>query len=162
VKGGATRPLSMSSSLSAEKAEGWSRLYLSLADWPDRIREVHRGDNRDRDELTFYLCFFVQSHSLRDWLIKERIAQPSVIDSHIRTDDAMRACRDISNRYKHFVITNPSIDAEFTIEKYFYSPDVYDLTVIVTGKRFVLWDLMVRCISFWEAFVAAYGLGVDQ
>ena len=36
-----------------------------------------------RDELTFYLCFFGQSYSIRDWLSKEGILNSSEVDAAI-------------------------------------------------------------------------------
>lgn len=150
--------------LSAEKILGWSQLYLSLADWPNRIRECHRSGNRVRDELTFYLCFFSQAYSIRDWLRKQGVAGSVVIDAAIAGEPAMRICRDICNRYKHYVITNPSIDAEWSVQRRLVNPsisDEWEWTVIADDYNLSLWDLMIRCIGFWEAFVAAYGLDAD-
>ncbi|MBO9712692.1 hypothetical protein [Sphingomonas sp.] len=146
---------------SAEKIRGWSHLYLSLADWPDRIRECHRSHNRMRDELTFYLCFFVQAYSVRDWLAKQKILKPNELDAAIQGDIAMRICRDICNRYKHYTIQNPSIDADWSIQRRVINPfsgSDWEWSVIADTENFALWDLMIRCISFWEALVAAYGL----
>lgn len=149
---------------SAEKVRGWSGLYLSLADWPDRIRECHRSPHRMRDELTFYLCFFAQAYSVRDWLVKQGIVRSADIDAAIRGDVAMQICRDICNRYKHYTLTSPSIDADWSIQRRLISPfqsDDWEWTVIADDQNLVLWDLMIRCISFWEALVAAHGLSAD-
>lgn len=77
---------------SAESSKGWSQIYLSLADWPDRIRQVHRTHNPIRDELTFYLCFFMQGYAVRDWIIKQGMVGASEIDLAFR---AMAPC-DVS------------------------------------------------------------------
>ncbi len=150
---------------SAEKVRGWSQLYLSLADWPDRIRECHRLQNRERDELTFYLCFFLQSYSIRDWLIKQDIVNRDVLDEAIRSYDEMKMCRDIQNRYKHYVISKPSIDADWSIQRRVVNPFVsneWEWTVIAGEHNIALWDLMIKCISFWEMFVASYGLEAED
>lgn len=149
---------------SAEKIRGWSQLYLSLADWPDRIRDCLQGPHRRRDELTFYLCFFAQAYSIRDWLAKQKILSPDLLDAAIAGDDAMRICRDVCNRYKHYVITKPSIDADFSIHRGHVvgSDDEWHWMVMAGDHHIHLWDLMVRCINFWEALVAAYGLHVDE
>lgn len=151
--------------LSAEKSRGWSQIYLSLANWPDRIRECHRNQNRNRDELTFYLCFFSQAFSIRDWIKKQHILSSNELNSAINGDIAMRICRDICNRYKHYVISEPSIDANWSIQRRVINPfsgDDWEWTVIADEHYFSLWDLMIRCIGFWEALVAAYGLQVDE
>ncbi len=150
---------------SAEKVRGWSGLYLSLADWPDRIRECHRSPNRLRDELTFYLCFFAQAYSVRDWLVKQGVLKSSEIDEAIGGEIAMQICRDICNRYKHYTLSNPSIDGDWSIQRRVvnsFADDEWEWTVIAGQHNISLWDLMIRCISFWEALVAAYGLSVDK
>jgi hypothetical protein len=150
---------------SAEKIRGWSGLYLSLADWPDRIRECHRSPHRLRDELTYYLCFFSQAYSIRDWLVKQRIVKSSDLDLAIRSDISMQICRDVCNRYKHYTITNASIDDGFSIGRRliepFQSDSDWEWAIIADKHNLPLWDLMIRCISFWEALVASYGLEVD-
>jgi hypothetical protein len=134
---------------------------LSLADWPDRIRECRRSHNRRRDELTFYLCFFAQAFSIRDWLKKQNILTSSELNAAINGDVAMRICRDICNRYKHYTLSDPSIDADFSIQRRLINPfssEDWEWSVIADIENIALWDLMMRCISFWEALVAAYGL----
>jgi hypothetical protein len=150
---------------SAEKNRGWSQLYLSLADWPDRIRECHRSENRMRDELTFFLCFFSQAFSIRDWLKNQKILTEEQLNHAMNGDDAMRICRDICNRYKHYVIHKPSIDAGWSIQRRVVDPfssDDWEWTVIADTHNLALWDLMIQCIGFWEALVAAYGLEVVE
>jgi hypothetical protein len=147
--------------LSAEKVRGWSGLYLSLADWPDRIRESHGSPHRMRDELTFYLCFFAQAYSVRDWLVKQGLIRSNVLDAAIRGNVSMQICRDICNRYKHYLLSHPSIDADWSIQRRAVHPFLtndWEWTVIANDKNLPLWDLMNHCISFWEALVAAYGL----
>jgi hypothetical protein len=149
---------------SAEKRRGWAGLYISLADWPDRIRECNRSANRMRDELTFYLCFFSQAYAIRDWLAKQGIIKSHEIDMAIAGNEAMKICRDICNRYKHYTLTNPSIDADWSIQRRIANPflsDEWEWTVIAHDHNIALWDLMLSCISFWEALVAAFGLEPD-
>ena len=150
---------------STEKVKGWLQLYLSLADWPDRIRESHRSHNRMRDELTFYLCFFAQAYSIRDWLDKQGVVKADELDQAIRGHPEMGICRDICNRYKHYVISKPSIDADWTIQRRVINPflgDEWEWTVIADKYNKPLWDLMIDCIGFWEALVASYGLEVQD
>lgn len=149
---------------SAEKVKGWSQLYLSLADWPDRIRDVCRSHNRKRDELTFYLCFFAQAYSIRDWLAKQEILGSNELDAAISGDFSMGICRDICHRYKHYIINRPSIDADWSIQREYIigSDDEWQWSVIAGEHHISLWDLMMRCIGFWEALVAAYGLEADD
>ena len=149
---------------SAEKIRGWSRLYLSLADWPDRIRECHRSPNRIRDELTFYLCFFSQAFSLRDWLVKQEILQREFLDAATAGEPAMCICRDICNRYKHYIIHKPSIDADWSIQRRLVriGSDEWEWTVIADQYNMSLWDLMIQVICFWESIVAANGLEAEH
>lgn len=115
-----------------------------------------------RDELTFYLCFFIQAYSVRDWLVKQGVMSQSDIDLAIQSDERMCLCRDICNRYKHLIITKPSLDADWEITRRVINPfaddNEWEWTVRAARKTTPLWDLMVECIGFWEALVAAYGL----
>ena len=144
--------------LSAESIFGWEQSYLSLPLWADRIREVRHAGNRPRDELDYYMCFFTQCFSLRDWVVKHGIVDACILNDAIDGCDEMRICRDISNRYKHLTITKPSIDAHWRITRATYSNESEWEWIISfgRGKQYVLWDLMCKCIEFWEAFVAAY------
>ena len=147
---------------SAESIHGWSQLYLGLPLWAERIREAVRGSNRDRDELEFYLCFFVQCHSLRDWMIHNNAASKSVIQDAVAGDEAMKICRDICNRFKHLNIGNPSVDARWSIRRSFLPPDNYELVVVANGDVHALWSLMMRCLEFWKVLVAAYDLETSE
>lgn len=150
---------------SAESIFGWSQSYLSLGKWPDRIREAVSGPNRKRDELEFYMCFFVQAYSLRDWMIKHNVIGKTEIDALIGDHFEMGLCRDICNRYKHLNISSPSVDDRWSVRRCYSfgkSGDEYVWAVIAGNRITNLWDLMIQCISFWEALVAAYGLEVNK
>ena len=151
----------MSSYQSAESVFGWEQSYLSLPLWMDRIRDVHRSGNRKRDELDFYMCFFTQCFSLRDWMVQHGAIDAAAVNSLIDGHDEMRICRDICNRYKHLNISKPSIDAHFQIKRSArpFTDGEWDWVIhFGGGERHELWDLMVKCIGFWEGLVAAYGL----
>ena len=146
---------------SAESFFGWEQSYLSLPLWMDRIRDANRSASRMRDELDFYMCFFTQSFYLRDWVVKHGVIDAEAINLLIDGHVEMRICRDISNRYKHLTISKPSIDAHWEIRRIArpFTDGEWDWIILFDGGRRVeLWDLMVKCISFWEALVAAYGL----
>jgi hypothetical protein len=103
----------------------------------------------------------MQAYAVRDWIIKQGIVGASEIDLAIQSDVSMRMCRDICNRYKHYVISKPSIDAEWSIQRRLVNPfagDEWEWTVMAANHNTLLWDLMIACIGFWEALVAAYGL----
>lgn len=77
----------------------------------------------------------------------------------------MQICRDICNRYKHYTLSSPSLDGEFSIQRRLVDPfrgDEWEWTVIADKHNLTLWDLMMRCIDFWEALVAAHGLSIDD
>lgn len=143
--------------MSLESRTGWNELYSTLGAWPERIMDSVRLGNRTRDELDFYLCFFVQCHSMRDWLIKSRLMEKELIDDFIDSYDCMKLCRDISNRYKHLTIRAPSVDADWEIWIDYDRPD-HALAITASGKTWLLWELMIECISFWEACTAAFSL----
>jgi len=92
------------------------------------------------------------------------VLKSNEIDKAISGEIAMQICRDICNRYKHYTLSSPSIDGDWSIQRRVVNPfisDEWEWTVIADQHNLSLWELMVRCISFWEALVAAYGLSVD-
>jgi hypothetical protein len=143
--------------VSLESRNGWNAIYLTLGAWPERVKDAVSLGNRERDEMDFYLCFFVQSHSMRDWLIKSGLMEKALIDEAIDSYDCMKLCRDISNRYKHLTIRAPSIDADWEIWIDHERSD-NALSITANGKTWLLWELMIECIDFWEACAAAYDL----
>lgn len=144
--------------MSIESRHGWHDLYISLGAWPERIIEAVNLGNRERDELDFYLSFFVQCHSLRDWALKNAIIEKDVIDMAIDSYDCMKLCRDIANRYKHLEISKPSMDANWSIWIDYDHPD-NAWSITANRKTWAIWELMVECLSFWEA--AAVALNLD-
>lgn len=150
------------SAYSAESIRGWSQLYLSLGAWPERIREAAQSDHRSRDELEFYLCFFVQCHSLRDWIVRHGVVGQEHVDSALGSYWCMKACRDIANRWKHLIITKPSLDANWYIQRCEIAPEDYEWKFFGDQQQVNLWDLMHQCLGFWEALVAGFHLEVDD
>jgi hypothetical protein len=144
--------------VSLDSRHGWQDLYLSLGTWPYRIAESYHHGNRERDELDFFLCFFVQCHAMRDWAIKSGALSKIDIDLLMESYDCMRLCRDIANRYKHLEISRPSVDANWSI---WVDSNASDgpLCISARGKTWRVWDLMMECINFWEMAAAAYNLG---
>jgi hypothetical protein len=151
----------MGSYQSAESIFGWEPSYLSLPVWMDRIREAHSSGNRERDELDYYMCFFTQCFSLKDWMVHQGVIDAATINSLFEGHDEMRICRDICNRYKHLTISKPSIDAHWEIKRSArpFTDGKWDWIIhFGGGKRRELWGLMTKCIEFWESCVAAFGL----
>jgi hypothetical protein len=152
--------------VSLESRYGWSELYLSLGAWPERIMDARRLGNLERDELDFYLCFFNQSHSMRDWIMESRLLSRDEMTSFANSYDCMRFCRDIANRYKHLTIgkpgkAKPSYDADWDIWVDHERGDKA-LSITGAGKTWLVWDLMIECINFWEALEASFDLSGRQ
>lgn len=142
--------------MSLESQHGWHDLYLALGAWPERILFAANSEHRDRDELDFYLCFFVQCWSLRDWAKESGLISFEEMQPYIDSYDCMKLCRDIANRYKHLTIraSSQKHDKDWSIWE---DADGLRRVFMVTarGKSQALWDLMIECIEFWEAITAA-------
>ena len=143
--------------MSLESRHGWQDLYLSLGAWPERIMAAVRSGTRERDEIDFYLCFFVQCHSLRDWVVGSGLLNKDDIHDAVDSYPCMRLCADIANRYKHLTITRPKDDPNWELWINHDRPDAA-VSVTANGKVWLLWELMIECIGFWEAASAAYHL----
>lgn len=144
--------------MSLESRNGWNDLYISLGSWPERIIAAINAGNRERDERDFYLCFFVQSHAMIDWLIETGLMKKQEIFGFVYSYDCMKLCIDISNRYKYLTLTRTvKFDAGWEIWiDYERTDSAYSVTA--NGRTWLLWDLMIECICFWEACTAAFDL----
>jgi hypothetical protein len=69
-----------------------------------------------QERLDFFLAFFLNCYALRDWFINSNSISQTEMDELIKSDEAMRLCRDICNRSKHLTLNRPaSTEPNFSI-----------------------------------------------
>src|SRR5580658_10920578 len=140
---------------SMENILGWGSQYDRMLRWHHRIRSCPRETTSDQlDVLDFYLAFFQTSYALRDWFVKSGVMQEAEIDTLIHANPALSLCRDLCNRAKHFHISRPSVDANFSIlREYRGAGQPNALSVIAGSENLDLWDVAEGCTQFWADLI---------
>lgn len=141
---------------SMENIEGWRSQFDRVRRWEDRTLKASAQGTQD--ELDFYLAFFLNCYSLRDWIVNAGVVKSSEIDRCIKGSVDMRLCRDICNRTKHLLPDRKaSADALFSIAREYRGRDTpISLVVLATGAKTDLRMLMHGCMKFWTDFVQIY------
>jgi hypothetical protein len=108
--------------------------------------------------------FFSQAFALRDWIADQTALKTKDIQKAIDGKIEMQICRDICNRYKHLSLKSPSIDAHWDIKRSlingFLYGDEWEWKITADMHQFTLFDLMIKCIAFWDDFISESGLTV--
>ena len=84
---------------SAENIFSWRSQHDRVKRWSRRLHEFQDADFQDR--LDFFLAFFVNCYALTDWFIESNSISKEEMNKLVKSNDAMRLCRDICNRSKH-------------------------------------------------------------
>jgi hypothetical protein len=136
--------------LSAENVRGWRNQWERVNRWHGRLKQPVP----DIDRLDTYLAFFINCYALRDWLIQSGAASKTDLDAHISKSDCMKACRDLCNRSKHFSLSDPSFDDQFSlVREYRGKGEPTAWLVLSRGTRTELYTLAGQCLEFWDRFI---------
>lgn len=149
---------------SAHKNEGWRGQLARTKRWHQRLVELRRRSGRQvsLEELDFVYAFFQNVCYLREWLQKSGEVAQKEIDDFISQNRLLGVCRDIANGTKHFTVTRPSIDADFSILRE-YEPGTRrgdppgHRWLVITDAKYDLFDLADKCMALWEDFLAQGG-----
>lgn len=145
--------------LGAHVAEGWQGQYRRMY----RFFERYVSAVEFADKLDFAAAFFVFSYSLRDWIrnheYPDREAK-KVFDrkweKFQKENRVIKISRDINNIMKHLSISQVSLDKKFML--FWEISDIFtgekDFTIIYSGRKERLVDLMAKVIYAWGDFIA--------
>jgi hypothetical protein len=141
---------------SMENLFSWRSQFDRMERWQRRIATCEASES-DENILDLYLAFFVACYSLRDWFVTAEVVSGDVIDELIRSNRAMRLCRDICNRSKHLRISRPSADPDFSIAREYRGKGQPNaLVVIAAGDQLDLAEVVRSCLRFWSDFLRGY------
>lgn len=142
---------------SADNILSWRSQHRRMLRWLERLRSISaKADFQDR--VDFYLAFFVNCYSLRDWFINSGAISSEEMDSLIQSDESMRLCRDICNRSKHLKLNRrASADADFSIvREYDHFSGGEHIIVFYLDRRRDLFDVAASCVEFWKNFLRTH------
>lgn len=144
---------------SVHRNGGWSGQLDRLRRWHNRICSLHqeKGLQVGFEDLDLVFTFFQNCYLLREWVAISRDVPTEELDDFMKKNIEMRVCRDIANGTKHFHLTRPSLDAEFSIGRE-YMPDNDGNPghnwFVIAGEKYDLFDLANQCMNLWEQFLA--------
>lgn len=143
---------------SIEKIVSWRSQYARMKRWAERTKnlELSSDSNLDTETLDYYLAFFLNCYALRDWFIKSNSVDKDRLDWAISENLSMGLCRDICNRSKHFNLSSPSIDADFSIHREYRGRGQSTLVILSNHQRLDLANLVNECQKFWDDFISTY------
>lgn len=152
-----------------QELQGWRGHYALVARWHARVHAAANGEP-SVDELDFLLTFFLYCFHLRDWLERSSVATRDELVALFKASPELRLCRDIANGFKHMTLSEPSVDAGFSIVNEYVPrnwPGAYRYpngrwTICADNKKelhqFGLVELADRCFAIWSEFLSSKGL----
>jgi hypothetical protein len=155
--------------LTLQELEDWKGHYALVLRWHERVRKTANGE-RSVDELDFILTFFLYCFHFRDWLIRSNASSPEELADLFKANSELRLCRDIANSFKHMTLSDPSIDARFSIVNEYVPKNALGTYRYPNGKwticahnkkelhQFGLVELADRCIAIWQRFLVSKAL----
>jgi len=111
-------------------------------------------DGPDEGTLDFAYAFFQNCHHLREWIELSRDIPSRELGDFVGRNPEVQACRDIANGTKHFHVTHPSVDAEFSIGRELIPFTDSWSYFVVAGQKYELLELANRCLQLWDDFLA--------
>lgn len=147
-----------------QELRGWRGHHSLVVRWHARVRQAANGES-SADELDFLLTFFLYCFHLRDWLEKSGVVTKDETSLFFKSNPEMRLCRDIANGFKHMTLSDPSVDARFSIVNEYVPrnwPGAYRYpngkwTICAHNKKelhqYGLVELADRCVALWNDFL---------
>lgn len=139
---------------------GWIGQYVRMRRWLDRLKNLlnNRGHDYTTDLFVdYFLAFFQNCYHLRDYLQNTNVVSKNELDKLFENSVKLKACRDICNGTKHFSISKPSIDADFSIFRaydYFNEyPNNEQWKVLVYDTTYDIVELARDCANEWTNFL---------
>jgi hypothetical protein len=155
---------------SIHKSSGWKGQWSRTKRWQKRLK-ITAATCQDEDEFFDHVyAFFQNCYHLRDWLKASGVVSGQKLSDFFSVHREMRLCRDICNGTKHFDLTQPGIDANFSLVREYvpenWPGDKQRGHVIVheaTDKNdpksrkdfygFNLIELADKCVNLWSQFL---------
>lgn len=155
---------------SIHKNGQWQGQMERMHRWHDRVQRACAAGSPDVEDFVF--AFFQNCFTLREWVEKTSPLSKTDLDTFMESTPEMRICRDICNGTKHYSISRPSIDAQFSILREYnpYEPSRYrlfilleDMDHVVKGKhdkynivKYDMVELAINCLRAWDVFLAPH------
>jgi hypothetical protein len=143
----------------ADRVGGWKNHYLRMKRWEVRARAAlaDMPYTNFGDALDTTLVYFVWCHSLRDWIIKDRIPERDEVTAAMRNSVTWKIIRDLANRTKHFEISQSPTDKDWAVfrelevfEKHPRGGDKETAFLLFDGKKVQLATVVDDAAKLWD------------
>lgn len=163
------------SSESVPESEQWKEQWERVGRWYEKCTEIHKKSSMS--ELNLYdqdimIVFFQNCYHLQDWIISSRKDLESNVKSFIESNFEMKACRNISDGFKHKRLTNKKHpDPDFNwyvildflqIEPGSNESGMKHYVAFSNGDEVIEYDLFKLindCFTLWEKFIKVNLIG---
>ena len=153
--------------LSADRVGGWANHYRRCERWKSRaaaaLDDLPAADFHTA--MDFALAYFVWSHSLREWLIKDGALNKEALDVKLQQNPTWRIVRDLANRSRHLVITQSPSDAEWSVAREYDNFAVWiegrerhHVNLFFDGQKHRLVDVVHSAGRMWQKVLSDAGL----
>ncbi|OSQ28481.1 hypothetical protein TH468_18170 [Thalassospira sp. MCCC 1A03138] len=121
----------------------------------DAGKDLPRTDFNDT--LDIALAYFIWSHSLRDWIIKDGAITSAEIDNNLSRYPVWQIVRDVANRSKHLKLTQNPKDADWFVRREYDSFSIvlegrerHHINLFFDGKKHRLTDVILESSEMWK------------
>lgn len=143
---------------STENILGWRTQYQAVCRWRDRCRRCYSDGHctNEQDFVDYFLAFMINCYSLRHFVIQTGQIPKQEMDELIKQCESMRICRDICNRAKHYAISGPSIDPQWSLGREWIpgSDGSTKYFLIVEDQKQAPLSVVEKCERFWRDLIA--------
>ena len=146
---------------SVHKNNGWHGQLDRTTRWYERIQALARQKSSyliELEDLDIVFAFFQNCWHLREWVELSRDIPQEEISTFISSHPELQVCRDIANGTKHFHVTKPSVDPEFSIYMEIVPPyvkgDPRHTWHVIARDKYDLLELASACMALWKQFLS--------
>lgn len=124
------------------------------------------------DALDFALAYFIWSHSLLEWLVKDDVVSKNKLDTCLEANKDWKTywpiVRDLANRSRHMVIDRDPKDADwFVLREYdvfavhVEGRERHHMVLFHDKQKYRLLDVVTASGAMWRHVLSDLGLSVD-
>jgi len=157
------------SSESIPETEHWKEQWDRACRWYERCKEIEIKSleaDLSLDDQDIIITFFQNCYHVQDWIIASRKDLKSKIDEFVEANFEMKACRNISDGFKHKQLTSkkhPDPDFNWYV---IFDPLEMGSNPLRSGmthrlafsngtavEEFDVFNLAKTCQGLWESFI---------
>lgn len=140
--------------ISTESLLGFWSQYARAGRQFERLTKTHPAEENMNDPLDQFLFYFVCFHSLKDWLKAYTPEAHTKWEQRFKGSKEWAVCRDISNRFKHLRLSQPSLADPFTIRREYVPVGRYQVIVTYDVGTVSLYEITKHLQNELGAFIS--------